>query len=119
METIRNGDAYSRILREEILPATGCTEPISIAYCAAKAHQVLGMQPTAVTVSASDSILKNVNSVVVPNTNGLTGIRAAVAAGIVCGDADKGMQVIGRISDEHFVVQQGAGTGSDLCGAFP
>lgn len=101
METIRNGDAYSRILREEILPATGCTEPISIAYCAAKAHQVLGMQPTAVTVSASDSILKNVNSVVVPNTNGLTGIRAAVAAGIVCGDADKGMQVIGRISDEQ------------------
>ncbi|MBR4906739.1 MAG: serine dehydratase subunit alpha family protein [Clostridia bacterium] len=101
METIRNGDAYSRILREEILPATGCTEPISIAYCAAKAHQVLGMQPTAVTVSASDSILKNVNSVVVPNTNGLKGIRAAVATGIVCGNADKGMQVISSVSDEQ------------------
>lgn len=101
METIRNGDAYTRILREEIMPATGCTEPISIAYCAAKAHQVLGMQPTAVTVSLSSDILKNVKDVVVPNTNGLKGVRAAVAAGIVCGDADKGMQVIGCVTDDQ------------------
>lgn len=101
METIRNQDAYTRILREEIMPATGCTEPISIAFCAAKAHQVLGMQPTAVTVSVSGNILKNVKSVVVPNTNGLKGIRAAVAAGIVCGDAEKGMQVISRVSPEQ------------------
>ncbi len=96
-----NWDAYSKILREEIILATGCTEPISIAFCAAKAHQVLGMQPTAVTVSVSGNILKNVKSVVVPNTNGLKGIRAAVAAGIVCGDAEKGMQVISRVSDEQ------------------
>lgn len=101
MESIRNRDAYSRILREEIMPGTGCTDPISIAYCAAKAHQVLGMQPTAVTVSASAGILKNVNSVVIPNTNGLIGIRAAVAAGIVCGDADRGMQVISRVTEEQ------------------
>lgn len=101
METIRNQDAYTRILREEIMPATGCTEPISIAFCAAKAHQVLGMQPTAVTVSVSGNILKNVKSVVVPNTNGLKGIRAAVAAGIVCGDAEKGMQVISHVSPEQ------------------
>lgn len=101
MESIRYQEAYSRILREEIMPATGCTEPISIAYCAAKAHQVLGMQPTAITVSVSGNILKNVKSVVVPNTNGLKGIRAAVAAGIVCGDADKGMQVISRVTDEQ------------------
>ena len=94
-------DAYTNILREEIIPATGCTEPISIAYCAAKAHEVLGMQPTAVTVSVSGSILKNVKSVVVPNTNGLKGIRAAVAAGIVCGDASKGMQVICSVTDEQ------------------
>ena len=94
-------EAYTGILREEIMPATGCTEPISIAFCAAKAHQVLGMQPTAITVSASAYILKNVKSVVVPNTNGLKGIRAAVAAGIVCGDADKGMQVISEVTDEQ------------------
>lgn len=101
METIRNGDAYSRILREEIMPAAGCSDPISIAYCAAKAHEVLGMQPTAVTVSVSDNVLKNVRNVAIPNTNGLIGIRAAVAAGIVCGDVDKGMQVIDNVSDEQ------------------
>lgn len=100
-DAIKNREAYSRILREEIIPATGCTEPISIAYCAAKAHQVLGMQPTAVTVSVSGNILKNVKSVVVPNTNGLKGIRAAVAAGIVCGDPEKGMQVISRVTEEQ------------------
>lgn len=101
MNSIPNRGTYTKILREEIIPATGCTEPISIAYCAAKAHQVLGMQPTAVTVSVSGNILKNVKSVVVPNTNGLKGIRAAVAAGIVCGDADKGMQVIGCVPEEQ------------------
>ena len=79
MEQMPYREAYANILREEIMPATGCTEPISIAYCAAKAHEVLGMQPTAVTVSVSGNILKNVKSVVVPNTNGLKGIRAAVA----------------------------------------
>lgn len=94
-------EAYTGILREEIIPATGCTEPISIAYCAAKAYEVLGMQPTAVTVSVSSNILKNVKSVVVPNTNGLTGIGAAVAAGIVCGKAEKGMQVIGDVTPEQ------------------
>ncbi len=94
-------EAYAKILREEIMPATGCTEPISIAYCAAKAHEVLGMQPTAVTVSVSGNILKNVKSVVVPNTNGLKGIRAAVAAGIICGDAAKGMQVISSVTEEQ------------------
>ncbi len=101
MDNIRNREAFTRILREEIIPATGFTEPISIAYCAAKAHQVLGMQPTAATVSVSGDILKNAKSVVVPNTNGLKGIRAAVAAGIVFGDADLGMQVISRVSDEQ------------------
>ena len=93
--------AYTNILREEIMPATGCTEPISIAFCAAKAHEVLGMQPTAATVSVSSSILKNVKSVTVPNTNGLKGIRASVAAGIVCGDASKGLQVISDVPEEQ------------------
>jgi len=101
MNTIRNRDAYSRILREEITLAAGCTDPFSIAFCAAKAHQVLGMQPTAITVSVSENILKSVRSAVIPNTNGLIGIRAAVAAGIICGDAEKGMQVIGSITEEQ------------------
>ena len=63
MEPMPYKEAYAQILREEIMPATGCTEPISIAYCAAKAHEVLGMQPTAVTVSVSGNILKNVSTI--------------------------------------------------------
>ena len=100
-ESIRNADLYTRILRNEIVLASGYTEPISVAYCAAKAHQILGMQPTSVTVSVSDLILKSLKGVVIPNTNGLTGIRAAIAAGIICGDVDKEMQVIGSVSEEQ------------------
>lgn len=100
-DPIRNREAYTRILREEIIPAAGCIEPISIAYCAAKAHQVLGMQPTAVMVSVSEDILKNVKGVIVPNTRGLKGVRASVAVGIICGDAESGIQAIDSISDEQ------------------
>ena len=92
---------YTDILKEEIVPVNGCTDPISIAYCAAKAHSVLGMQPTAATVSVSANVLKNVKSVVVPHTNGMKGIRAAVAAGVICGDADKGIRAIGTVTDEQ------------------
>lgn len=100
-DPIRNREAYTRILREEIIPAVGCIEPISISYCAAKAHQVLGMQPTAVMVSVSEDILKNVKGVIVPNTRGLKGVRASVAVGIICGDAESGMQAIESVSDEQ------------------
>ena len=90
---------YTQILREEIVPATGCTEPIAIAFCAASVRDVLGVQPTQITVSVSGNILKNVKSVVVPNTGGLKGISAAVAAGVVAGDASKAMQVISEVAD--------------------
>lgn len=93
--------AYADILHEEISSAVGCTEPIAIALCAAKAQQALGMQPTAVTVSVSADVLRSAKSVVVPHTKGLTGIRAAVAAGILCGDAGKGLQVLGEITPEQ------------------
>lgn len=91
---------YTQILKEEILPATGCTEPIAIAYCAAYARSVLGTMPTQVRARVSGNILKNVKSVVVPNTGGLKGIPAAVAAGIVAGDETKELQVIAGISPE-------------------
>ena len=76
---------YSDILREELIPAMGCTEPIAIAYAAAKAREVLGKEPTEVLVEVSGNILKNVKSVVVPHTMGLRGIPAAAAIGIVAG----------------------------------
>lgn len=92
---------YTAILHEEIVLATGCTEPIAIAYCAALARSVLGTVPTQVQVAVSGSILKNVKSVVVPNTGGLKGIPAAVAAGIVCGKQDRKMQVIANVEESE------------------
>ena len=73
---------YVAILKEELQPAMGCTEPIAVAYCAALARQTLGALPETVEVLASANIIKNVKSVIVPNTNGQRGIAAAAAAGI-------------------------------------
>lgn len=87
-----------RILREELVPAMGCTEPIAIAYGAARARSILGRMPDAVEVMASGNIIKNVKSVVVPNTGGLKGIEAAAAAGIVAGQADRILEVISEVT---------------------
>lgn len=92
-------DNYIKILIEELVPAFGCTEPIAIAYCAAKAREVLGKDPEKVVIEASNNIIKNVKSVIVPNTGGLKGIPAAVAAGIVAGDATKQLEVISYVSE--------------------
>lgn len=89
---------YLKILQEELVPATGCTEPIAIAYGAAKARELLGVLPESVLVEASGNIIKNVKSVVVPNTNSLKGIEAAAAAGIVAGQSDKILEVISEVT---------------------
>ena len=91
---------YINILREELRPAMGCTEPIALAYAGAKARQVLGTLPDRVEVRVSGNIIKNVKSVIVPNTGGLHGIGPAVCAGIVAGDADKVLEVISCVSDD-------------------
>ena len=96
--------AYVAILQEELVLATGCTEPIAIAYAAAKLREVLGAVPERVEAEVSGNILKNVKSVVVPNTGGLKGIRPAIAAGIVAGRPEAELQVISEVSEE----QQGA-----------
>ncbi len=90
---------YIRILEEELVPAMGCTEPIAIAYCAAKARDVLGAFPDRIELLVSGNIIKNVKSVVVPNTNGLKGIEAAVGAGIVGGRAEKVLEVLAEMTD--------------------
>ena len=90
--------AYVSILKEELIPAMGCTEPIALAYAAANAAQVLGTAPDRVVVDASGSIIKNVKSVIVPNTNHLKGIPAAVAAGIVAGKPEKRLEVISSVT---------------------
>lgn len=93
--------AYVQTLKEELVPAMGCTEPIALAYGAARAREVLGEMPDWVVVGASGSIIKNVKSVIVPNTDHLKGIPAAAAAGIVAGDADKKLEVIASVSSEQ------------------
>jgi L-cysteine desulfidase len=91
--------AYLNILGEELVPAMGCTEPIAVAYAAARATAVLGSQPERVLIEASENIIKNVKSVVVPNTGGLRGIAAAAAAGITAGEPDKILEVISCVDD--------------------
>lgn len=93
--------AYIDILKEELIPAMGCTEPIALAYAAATARELLGAMPERVEVSASGSIIKNVKSVIVPNTGHLKGIPAAAAAGIVAGDAKKQLEVISCVTPEQ------------------
>ena len=93
--------AYVKILEEELVPAMGCTEPIALAYAAAKARETLGCLPDKVEIGASGSIIKNVKSVIVPNTGHLKGIPAAAAAGIVAGDASRELEVIADVSEEE------------------
>lgn len=98
MLTKERYNAYIRILEEELQTATGCTEPIAIAYCAARLRALLGRRPERILAEVSGNILKNVKSVVVPNTGGRKGIRAAICAGIVAGKADRELQVIASIT---------------------
>ena len=96
----RTYQAYVQILKEELIPAMGCTEPIAIAYAAAKARDVLGGMPDKVEIGVSSNIIKNVKSVIVPNTGHLKGMEAAVAAGIIAGSAEKELEVISEVSEE-------------------
>ena len=91
-------NAYVAILEEELVLATGCTEPIAIAYAAAKLRDTLGGAPERVRAEVSGNILKNVKSVVVPGTGGMKGIAAAIAAGVIAGDAEAELQVIGKVT---------------------
>ena len=93
---------YLDILREELVPATGCTEPIAIAYCAATLRELLGALPEQVDAAVSGNILKNVKSVVVPNTGGRKGIAPAIAVGLVAGDAARDLQVISAVTEEQL-----------------
>ena len=101
MLTREDHNTYAQILREELTPAFGCTEPIALAYCAAKAREVLGEMPTQVEIEASGNIIKNVKSVIVPNTGGMKGIPAAAAAGIVAGNSSACLEVIANVTPQE------------------
>ena len=91
---------YTKILEEELLPALGCTEPIAVAYAAALARRVLGKMPDRVEIFVSGNILKNVKSVIVPNTGGLKGVAAAAMAGAVAGDPCRKLEVLSSLTEE-------------------
>lgn len=93
---------YIQILKEELVMAMGCTEPISISYAAAKATQILQHRPQRILIKASGSIIKNVKSVIVPHTNGLKGIEVAAVAGALYGNADEKLEVLSNATDEQI-----------------
>ena len=93
-------DNYLAILREEMIPAMGCTEPIALAYGAARAREVLGKEPERIVAKCSGNIIKNVRCVIIPNSGGLKGIPAGVVLGAVAGDASLDMEVLSKVTDE-------------------
>lgn len=103
MKKMVDFEMYTSILREELLLAMGCTEPVAVAYAAATARSLLpaGTLPDRCQLYVSGNIIKNVKSVVVPNTDGLHGLEAAAAVGIVGGDEKAGLQVISQVTPEQ------------------
>lgn len=101
LKTDKKYQAYIQILKEELIPAMGCTEPTALAYGAARCREILGREPERIQVKASGSIIKNVKSVIVPNTGQLKGIAAAVAAGAIAGVPDKKLEAISQITQEQ------------------
>ena len=91
-------DNYVNILKEELLPAMGCTEPIAIAYASALARHTLGSTPERVEITVSGNILKNVKSVIVPSTGGLKGVVSAAAAGIVAGRHEDKLEALAKVT---------------------
>ncbi len=92
---------YLSILTEELLPALGCTEPIALAYASAKCREVLGETANEIEACCSANIIKNVKGVVVPNCGGQKGIETAVAAGMLFGNANAGLEVLEGITQEE------------------
>ncbi|WP_423364279.1 serine dehydratase subunit alpha family protein [Mycoplasma sp. P36-A1] len=97
-----NYNAYLQILKEELVPALGCTEPIAVAFGAALARKYLESFPTEMTIKSSGNIIKNAKSVVVPNTGGLKGMQASMLAGLVGGEPDLGLEVLSKMTEENI-----------------
>lgn len=97
---------YVKILKEELVPAMGCTEPIAIAYASAKARKLLGEEPVWAKVEVSGNIVKNAKSVTVPHTGGMRGIKSAFIAGLVAGDAEAELEVISNVTPAQIEEMQ-------------
>ena len=95
-------DTFLSTLQKELIPALGCTEPIAIAYASAKARQVLGEKPDKIHLRCSGNIIKNVKGVAVPNAGGLKGVEAAAILGAIGGDADRELEVLQAVTEDHL-----------------
>ena len=95
-------DTFLQVLFKELIPALGCTEPIAIAYAAAKARQILELEPEGIRLRCSGNIIKNVKGVAVPNAGGLKGVEAAAILGALGGDADRELEVLQAVRPEHL-----------------
>lgn len=111
---IKHKQEYLQILKEELVPAMGCTEPIAIAYACAKAKEVLAAMPASMIVKCSGNIIKNAKCVTVPNTGHLVGIEASAIIGVVAGEPSKKLEVINTVSDEHIKTTKSL-LGTDFC----
>ena len=88
-------EEFISILKEELVPAFGCTEPIALAYASARGREVLGCEPERIVAKCSGNMIKNVRCVTIPGSGGMTGIETACALGAVAGNPDAGMEVLG------------------------
>ena len=102
MLDIHTKENFLAILKEELIPAMGCTEPIALAYAAAKGREYLGADPDRIVAKCSGNIIKNVRCVSIPNSDGMHGIEAAVVLGAIGGDASKEMEVLEAATKEHI-----------------
>lgn len=97
---------YIDVLRSELCPALGCTEPIAIAYAAAAAREILGRFPTGIAVACSGNVIKSVDGVTVPNSGGLHGVDIAATLGVVCGDPHRKLEVLSVVDDASIMTAQ-------------
>ena len=109
---------YLEALRKELVPALGCTEPIAIAYGAARARALLGCFPEHMTVSCSGNIIKNVKGVIVPTTGDLRGIDVSALLGALAGDPERKMEVLSTVQPSD-VERVRALRGTGLCQVKP
>ena len=95
-------ESYVSLLKKELIPALGCTEPIAIAYASAKASQVLNSVPSHIMAECSGNIVKNVMGVIVPNSDNNKGIEIAATLGAIAGDADAGLNVLEKVTEDQI-----------------
>ncbi|MGL5433907.1 MAG: serine dehydratase subunit alpha family protein [Lachnospiraceae bacterium] len=99
----KDKESFLKILKKEMVPALGCTEPIALAYAAAKARDVLGCFPEKLEICCSGNIIKNVKGVTVPNSNGMCGIEVAAILGVVGGNSQRELEVLEEVTPEHII----------------